>query len=71
MAWHEGLFFEVISVIMDWLFGGSPAGFKLDETLIFGLGPSKAKTFITVLRVPFDGLPHDEIVCPEVLKFLV
>ena len=70
-AWYEGLFFEVISVIMDGLLGRSPAGFKLDEALVFGLGPSKTKTFIPVLRVPLYGFPHDEIVWPQVMEVCI
>ena len=70
-ASNKRTLFQIILVVMDGLFGRSPAGFKLDEALVFGLGPSKTETLIAVLRVPLDGLPHDEVVCPELLEFLV
>jgi hypothetical protein len=62
---------KVVSVITDVLFTGSPAVFELAETVVLRLRPAKAEMGVSVPAIPPDGLPHDEVVRPEVLVIFV
>lgn len=71
LAGHEGIGREVVAVVVDDRLVGAPAGLELAQALVFGLAASEAQALAALGGVQLDGLPHDDIVGPQVLVGLV
>ena len=61
------VFCQVVFIIVEDLFVGTPSPLKLQETLVIRLGSAEAETAESFLGIPFDGLPHGKIVGSEML----
>ena len=64
---YAAVFCQVVFIIVENLFVGTPAALELHEAQVFRLGSTEAETAESFPGIPFDGLPHGKIVGPEVL----
>ena len=62
---------QVVFDIFDFLLPGAPAEFKPSQTLVPEGCPSQMQGLCAIPRVPFDGLPHDDIRPAQMLEGLV
>ena len=67
MILYVAVFCQVVFIIAENFFVGPPSPLKLHEPQVFRLGPTEAETFKSFFGKPFDGLPHNNIVGPELL----
>lgn len=58
---------QVVPVIPDRLFFGSPPGFKLHQSMIARLGSPKGETLTPVPDAQSDRFPHGKVVCAKML----
>ena len=59
---------QVVPVISDEPFPRAPSCLELPEPLIARFRPAQTEGPVSVIAAPFDRLPHDQVVCPEMLK---
>ena len=58
----ESVFCEVILIIILGHFASAPAALELAQALIFRFSTAKTEGFMSIPAVPFNCLPHDQII---------
>lgn len=63
----KGALAQVVLEVRNLALLGPPAGFELAEAFVFQLGPSEGEALEALPGEPFDRLPHDQVVRPQML----
>lgn len=68
---HEAVFPNIVSDIVDFLFLGSPPLLEATQAFVGDTRTAKIQTRETFARVASDGFPHHEIISPQILEIFV
>ena len=62
MLGDKGIFFKVVPVVMDPRLFCSPALLELKQAMVIQVGPAQVQGLISRTSIPFESLPHDQVV---------